>query len=310
MSIHETRIPWLGETSELEPVIVTGRDYESARDMIRLPEDYFPKGSIVLSVGEGFSGFSKHLHEKKEVFSVAVDPLYELGQELHVENISELRDVLKKNYGGSVIYSSRYQKNVGFTFPDSSRSVAASVYKLPFRNESLDFVVANQVVQYVDAAKAVPEMTSKIRKDGELRIGANIAHALPDQDKLLPYKIHFDPATNDYFEEESLGVTEMFDWLVKQEELSAYIMMSSYPRTDHNKQVQGLYYAPILMIRKDDKTPQVQTISQEEIENYDAKNGARWKELYPHLGNIYRIEKNPRVQGSGLIHDYFTISPA
>lgn len=226
-----------------EEITVTGREYELVFEGLNLPDTYLTSGSVVLSVGEGLSGFARGLKRHYPVQAVALDPLYR-NPDVVSKEPKVVKAILEEDYGTRLRYV-EHQSNDPKTvpLPDAKRALAGSVYSLPFFNNSVDLIVGYGVVEHIDWLQAVPELLRVVKDSGEIRVsgvGGAWFNNSTDDNKLFGGIKHGIRANN----LEAVGLLG--------EEVSCYVTL-------HRANYSGGNYTWVRhwILRKDDKLPVV-----------------------------------------------------
>lgn len=278
-------------------VVVTGRDYQLVKEALHIPNTYFTPGLRVLSVGEGLSNFSRLLRVKFDVNATAVDPIYALRNQVLKTSSKQLDKILRKAYQNQVEFIIPLgQTSEKVSLPEKRQMVAGDTYQLPFRDESFDRVLTNKMVEHVDLSKALPELLRVLNVGGELRIAGMTMTAQPESRRLNPYVISFSGSVMDfgYSTDGTLGADKALEWLISQHTLNAYVVLDRLPGRSEVRDGYKVYEAGVLIIRNDDKIPQVAPLSQDNIPLYFDK------EKFPYLGALCKIESGLKQATSSL----------
>lgn len=304
--------PTIPEWAVKEKTIVACRDYESVLNGLKIPDDYFVEGEKVLSVGEGFSNFSKKLHEEKSVDSIAIDPIYEIhGKTIKNEDGTEekinifqsdpkkIAESLYKFYGHSVRFDDIRGEGT-FEFPngeeipllDPERSIAASVYKLPFPDNHFDKIVSYRVFEHIDFSKALPELLRVIKEGGEIRMAGLCLSVFPSKKKLTA--TIWEPSLDGMYLEtfHHLEVEKSFDSMIENDSISSYIFVDDYFTTKINRNLPDIRRGSALIIRKDNQWPKTN-----KTESTD-----------PYLGKIMKVLKEKPEEDMEIKQDCYKLS--
>ncbi|MCL5784611.1 MAG: methyltransferase domain-containing protein [Patescibacteria group bacterium] len=281
---------------ELErSVKVSPREYEIVEKKLHIPRSYFVSHARVLSVGEGLSDYSKKLGRKYKVDAIALDPIYELGKRILNKDPKKVAKILQKEYGEAVEYIGLQQNFDKVPLPEKKRMIAGSTYNLPFSDAAFDLVVTNRMVEHIDLSKALPELVRVLKPSGELRMAGMFMVAQLGTGTLYPYQIEFSGSLLDwgYHTIQTLGTDKAFEWLQSQSALKAYVVADKLPRRSEVRDGFKAYEVGVLMIRKDDQIPQVESLPQEDMP-------AGLDKKYPYLGKLFRIGLGPEKPVSTL----------
>lgn len=174
MTRTEAEPRWFNKNGT-EKMVLTFRSYEDVRQALYLPETMIRKKHFVISLGEGMSDFADNLAQKTGARVLAVDPLYELGDEILVRNEKELRKRVEARYNHRITVSNIAEHRILASMnPEppmrkKENMVAGSVYELPFPSQSVDYIFAHRLFEHIDFPRALPELLRVIRPRGEIR---------------------------------------------------------------------------------------------------------------------------------------------
>lgn len=266
--------------SETDPVLVTDRDYEQVMHFMRLPKDYFNPGDQVVSVGEALSDFTTQIKDKFGVNAIALDPIYSLNPtDFNNESSSaskKLSNVFDKK---DVVF--QLMNNEQIIFPKEAMS--ASVYKMPFKDVSLDSILLSGVMEHIDLQKALPELLRVLKPSGEIRFSGTVLDAWGEPLVLFPGVIDYNER---YIFGKGTHIEEGLASLVSDLDVKGYIFTTLPQKSALAK--NGVYRADILAIRKDGKLPKFVPIN---IDDYYGNNQRFQEDIQAHknLGKIFKI---------------------
>ncbi len=268
---------------------VTDRTYGQYLEQFFLDEKEL-EGKKILDIGAGLSAFSKTVNEelsKTGTIAIPMDPMYQfLGK-----NFEEF----KKNITAANMdwHSSAGWRKEGRAYEDfegTPNQVVGSHQELPFENESLDLVLANNsITQYKDrqiTRRALEEALRVIKKDGEVRVLP--ADFMYDPKKGSSYVNTFEGPTPETAKEaEELGLEvapdrEMFQVLKDIEDQGVHIYAKVIP--PKNRRPMGRMfrivprYSYTLFFRKDEQVPNVAEIEViQKLSFRDSEDGFHFK---------------------------------
>lgn len=233
-----------------EETVVTLRGYDEVRQDLFLDVDGIQEGSRIVSVGEGFSDFAQTLQHETHTRVLAIDPVYGYA---HPQDGVELASQKIENAGVGRI--NRLEQVVVKPFPPGKlpEFAAASVYDLSFIPDgAIDLVLANRVLEHVDASKAIPELVRIVRPDGEVRLGTpSIIYHHASKDELFLGMVQRDD--EGYRSEVPFGNERaLVAYLEAHPELQIYVF--TYKEAAHHRS-RGL----LMVIRQDGQLPKLVT---------------------------------------------------
>ncbi|GEM_PF-2596474 len=268
MSENTNSPDWLDSTRE--EIVVSARDYEHVLSGLMMPEEYFLPGAKIVSVGEGLSSFISELNQKFDVEGIAFDPMYQHGPK---------KEIQKQLTEGQMVYAHlREDKETDSEKgPAENEMVAGSVYDFPFKDRSLDLVIASYIAEHINLKRALPEMVRALKVGGEIRFSAAHFDIDPNEKIFLPFKTEYDGYEGTTFPSQTKDASEAIKWALKQQGLSLYVVTNGY---NHRSEVrsEGLINSGLFIVRKDSKAPVVTT------------------DINPDFGRIFKITSKPKLK--------------
>jgi SAM-dependent methyltransferase len=265
---HSQRPQWMVKTSD-EPVVLTGRDYDTVLKNLRLPDYYFAPGVMVLSVGEGLSDFARRLHDERGVDIVAADPIYALGGDVLQSDPVRVFTFLKQKFGKHVDVDNaadpggiRSYGNGGrdfgdrrFPLPDPGRIHSVSIYDLSsyFGDEAFDLIVSHKLFEHIDFERALPELFRVLKPAGEIRMFGLNLNVLTDSSVVLDSELIMENSNEGHWEPHP-GLANAFD-LPETNKLSMYARISSFPKAKIARHFPKMRTADMLILRMDKTWP-------------------------------------------------------
>jgi SAM-dependent methyltransferase len=247
-------------------VKITPRTFEEVKIWLHTPEDYFESGEKVLSVGEGLSDFARKLHEEG-VNSYATDLIYVFGKNAtNLDGIDKAVSIYNKNKTSGPLLTTLDNRTrlVPSKFgdaqngPEIGRIAGADSAKLPFASESMDKVIGNFLMPYVDWKKTIPEFMRVLKPSGEIRLAG--VELVLDHERKFIY-----PDYRRYMNRDLKDVEVSLYNLAKQPNIHIWGFVDQpyfeyyegpFDQQDPRYAVDNHYIINTLIIRKDDSQPQ------------------------------------------------------